>query len=51
MIVTDVAEYSSPCLMTPHGVDFLDDETVLVANRKGDVVALRTSLERQRRTR
>ena len=40
VIVTDVAEYSSPCLMTPHGVDFLDDETVLVANRKGDVVAL-----------
>ncbi len=40
VIVTDVSEYSSPCLMTPHGVDFLDDETVLVANRKGDVVAL-----------
>ena len=31
--LTDVAEYSSPCLMTPHGVDFLDNETVLVANR------------------
>ncbi len=41
VIVTGVAEYSSPCLMRPHGVDFLDDETVLVANRKGNVVAFR----------
>ena len=39
--IADVAEYSSPYLMTPHGVDFLDDETIVVANRYGNVVAFR----------
>jgi DNA-binding beta-propeller fold protein YncE len=39
--VTDVAELSSPCLNSPHGVDFLDDETIIVANRGGNVTVLR----------
>jgi Lactonase, 7-bladed beta-propeller len=39
--VNDVAEYSSSCLAVPHGVEFLDDETILVANREGKVVAFR----------
>ena len=39
--VTGVTEYSSPHLMTPHGADFLDDETIIVANREGNVVAFR----------
>jgi len=30
-------EISSPALRYPHGVDFLDDETIVVANREGGV--------------
>lgn len=33
----DVAEISSPYLKEPHGIDFIDDEKIIVANRKGDV--------------
>lgn len=39
--VTDVAEFSSPYLKYPHGVDFLDDETIIVANRDRDVTVFR----------
>jgi hypothetical protein len=39
--VNDVAEYFSSCLAVPHGLEFLDDETILVANREGKVVAFR----------
>lgn len=39
--LTNVVEYSSPCLKLPHGVAFLDDDTIVVANRLGDVNILR----------
>jgi len=32
-----VAEFSSPCLDNPHGLDFIDDEKILVANRNGQL--------------
>src|SRR6516165_10540177 len=34
--ITDVTEISSPYLKRPHGIDFIDDETIIVANREGD---------------
>jgi hypothetical protein len=37
--INGVAEYSSPHLMTPHGVDFLDDDTIIVGNREGKALA------------
>jgi len=39
--LTNVVEYLSPCLKEPHGVAFLDDDTIVVANRLGDVDVLR----------
>jgi DNA-binding beta-propeller fold protein YncE len=39
--ITGAAEYSSPHLMTPHGVDFLDNDTIIVGNREGKAVAFR----------
>jgi hypothetical protein len=39
--ISNAVEYSSPSLNAPHGVDFLDDRTVVVANRGGDVTVLR----------
>jgi hypothetical protein len=39
--ITSVEEYSSPDLMEPHGVDFLDDDTIIVGNRAGKAVAFR----------
>jgi hypothetical protein len=35
--LTDVVEVGSPELENPHGLDFLDDDTLLVANRGGGV--------------
>ena len=35
VILTDVAQFSSPCLNNPHGLDFIDDDNILVANRSG----------------
>jgi len=35
--VTGGVELSSPALKRPHGLDFIDDETLIVANRTGDV--------------
>src|SRR5438128_5718994 len=34
--LTDVTEISSPYLREPHGIDFIDDEQIIVANRQGD---------------
>ena len=39
--VTNVEEVSSSGLQRPHGVAFLDDETIIVANREGTVAAFR----------
>jgi hypothetical protein len=39
--VTDLVEHRSSMFKTPHGIDFLDADTILVANRYGRVVALR----------
>jgi hypothetical protein len=39
--LTDVTELSSPCLNNPHGVEYLDDETIIVANRGGHVNVFR----------
>ena len=38
--ITHVEEYSSPSLDRPHGVDFVDDDTVIVANRGGNLTLL-----------
>jgi hypothetical protein len=35
--LTAAAEFSSPALNLPHGVDFLDEDTLIVANREGSV--------------
>lgn len=35
--LTGVVEFTSSCLNYPHGLDFIDDESLVVANRKGDV--------------
>ena len=39
--VTDISEFSSAHLNGPHGVDFLDDETIIVVNRYADVAVFR----------
>lgn len=39
--LTSCMELSSPALHGPHGVDFIDDETLVVANREGDVTMFR----------
>ena len=39
--LTDGVEISSSCLRYPHGLDFLDDETLVVANREGDVAVFK----------
>lgn len=36
IIISDVAVFSSRYLNRPHGVDFIDDENIIVANRGGD---------------
>ena len=35
--VTGAVEISSPALRRPHGIDFVDADTLVVANREGDV--------------
>lgn len=35
--LTGAMELSSPALNRPHGLDFIDDTTLIVANREGDV--------------
>jgi hypothetical protein len=39
--ITRLRELASSSLHDPHGVDFLDEETLVVGNRKGGVVVLR----------
>jgi hypothetical protein len=34
--LTDVAEFASDHLRQPHGIQFIDDENIIVANRAGD---------------
>ena len=36
-----VVEISATCLKRPHGLDFIDDETLIVANREADVAIFR----------
>jgi hypothetical protein len=36
--ISEVAEISSTYLRRPHGIDFIDDETIIVANRRGDAI-------------
>jgi hypothetical protein len=35
--LTDAVEIASPCLKYPHGLDFIDEATLMVGNRYGDV--------------
>lgn len=37
IVLSGAAEISSACLNRPHGLDFVDDETLVVANRDGGV--------------
>jgi hypothetical protein len=41
VLLTGGFEISSPAVSYPHGVDFLDDETIVVASRKGGVAIFR----------
>ena len=41
VVVTDVVEVSSPHFAYPHGVDWVDDATIVVANRYGRVAVCR----------
>ena len=41
--ITRLRELASSSLHDPHGVDFLDEETLVVGNRKGGVVVFRLS--------
>lgn len=43
--LTRAAQFSSPALDYPHGVDFLDEETVVVASRGGDMPILKLPLD------
>jgi hypothetical protein len=36
--ISDVTEISSTYLRQPHGIDFIDDEKIIVANRYGDAI-------------
>ena len=39
--LTDGFEIYSPQLNEPHGIDFVDEETIIVANRSGDAIFLK----------
>lgn len=41
VVLKRVLEVSSACLNRPHGLDFIDDDTLIVANREEDVTILR----------
>ena len=43
--LTRAARYSSPALDYPHGLDFLDEDTVVVASRGGDMPILKLPLD------
>jgi hypothetical protein len=36
----EVAEIASPCFAYPHGVDFIGEDIIVVANRDGDIAIL-----------
>lgn len=40
VVLTRGATYSASCLSYPHGVDFIDDDTIVVASRSGDIPIL-----------
>jgi DNA-binding beta-propeller fold protein YncE len=40
ILLTDYVEITSPCLKKPHGLSFMDNETLVVGNRFGDVSVL-----------
>jgi hypothetical protein len=42
--LNNVQTFASECLKSPHGIDFFDEETVLVTNRDGDGAVLRLPL-------
>lgn len=42
--LTHAVEISSPCLKYPHGLEFLDDSTLIVANRRGGLAVFDVSL-------
>src|SRR5262249_4011913 len=42
--ITDVTEIHSSCLRDPHGLDFIDEETICVANRGGDATIFKVSI-------
>jgi sugar lactone lactonase YvrE len=39
--LVDVREVTAPEITGPHGVDFLDEETLIIANRTGGIVLIR----------
>src|SRR6185312_6785068 len=41
IMVTDATEFSSTSFNSPHGLDFIDERTIIVANRDGDVCIFR----------
>lgn len=41
VVLEDFVEIRSPCLRYPHGVAFLDRDTIIVANRTGQVTILK----------
>ena len=47
--LTDVVEISSQYIRRPHGIDFLDNEKIIVANREGDATIFELPSVRSRR--
>jgi hypothetical protein len=41
ILLARIIEISSPVIRRPHGVDFIDDDTIIVASRKGNVSIIR----------
>lgn len=41
VLLNDFVEITSPCLQEPHGISFIDQETLIVANRSGEVSILK----------
>ena len=41
VLLNDFVEITSPCLQEPHGLAFIDHETLIVANRSGAVPILK----------
>jgi DNA-binding beta-propeller fold protein YncE len=39
--LTNVLQIASPCVNSPHGLDFIDDDTIVVTSRKADVAIFR----------